>query len=42
MYEQTLYRVLDNYIKPTTLKRKNKVKTWKYGYDEDHDMVSYK
>ena len=21
MYEQTLYRVLDNYIKPTTLKR---------------------
>ena len=39
MYEQTLYRVLDNYIKPTTLKRKNKVKSWKYGYDEDHDMV---
>ena len=39
MYEQTLYRVLDNYIKPATLKRKNKVKSWKYGYDEDHDMV---
>ena len=39
MYEQTLYRVLDNYIKPATLKKKNKVKSWKYGYDEDHDMV---
>ena len=39
MYEQTLYRVLDNYIKPATLKKKNKVKSWKYGYNEDHDMV---
>ena len=39
MYEQTLYRVLDSYIKPATLKKKNKVKSWKYGYDEDHDMV---
>jgi hypothetical protein len=39
MYEQTLYRALDNYIKPATLKKKNKVKSWKYGYDEDHDMV---
>ena len=39
MYEQTLYRVLDNYIKPSTLKKKNRVKSWKYGYDEDHDMV---
>jgi len=39
MYEQTLYRVLDGYIKPATLKKKNKVKSWKYGYDEDHDMV---
>jgi len=39
MYEQTLYKVLDNYIKPATLKKKNKVKSWKYGYDEDHDMV---
>ena len=39
MYEQTLYKVLDNYIKPSTLKKKNRVKSWKYGYDEDHDMV---
>ena len=39
MYEQTLYKVLDNYIKASTLKKKNRHKTWKYGYDEDHDMV---
>ena len=39
MYEQTLYKVLDNYIKPSTLKKKNRVKSWKHGYDEDHDMV---
>jgi len=39
MYEQTLYKVLDNYIKASTIKKKNRHKTWKYGYDEDHDMV---
>ena len=39
MYEQTLYKVLDNYIKPATLKKKNRSKSWKHGYDEDHDMV---
>ena len=39
MYEQTLYKVLDNYIKASTLKKKNRHKTWKYGYDGDHDMV---
>jgi len=39
MYEQTLYKVLDNYIKPATLKKKNRAKSWKHGYDEDHDMV---
>jgi len=39
MYEQTLYKVLDNYIKAATIKKKNRHKTWKYGYDADHDMV---
>ena len=39
MYEQTLYKVLDNYIKASTIKKKNRHKSWKYGYDEDHDMV---
>ena len=39
MYEQTLYKVLDNYIKASTIKKKNRHKSWKYGYDADHDMV---
>ena len=39
MYEQSLYKVLDNYIKPSTLKKKNNDKSWKYGYDEDFDVI---
>jgi hypothetical protein len=39
MYEQSLYKVLDNYIKPSTLKKKNNDKSWKYGYDEDFDII---
>ena len=39
MYEQTLYKVLDNYIKASTIKKKNRHRSWKYGYDADHDMV---
>ena len=39
MYEQSLYKVLDNYIKPKVLKDFNRLKKWKYGYNEDHDMI---
>ena len=39
MYEQTLYKVLPDYIKPKTLKKQNKFKKWEYGYNEDHDVV---
>jgi hypothetical protein len=39
MYEQSLYRVLDNHIKPSTLNKKNISKSWKYGYNEDFDVV---
>jgi len=39
MYEQTLYKILPNYIKPKVLKRTNRYKKWEYGYNEDHDMV---
>ena len=38
-YTQTLYRVLDDHIKPSTIKRKNRTKSWKYGYDEEFDVV---
>ena len=39
MYKQELYKVLEDYIKPSTLKKNNRHKSWKYGYDEQHDMV---
>ena len=39
MYQQELYTVLEDYITPSTLKKYNKNKKWKYGYNEQHDMV---
>ncbi len=38
-YEQTLYRVVKDYIKPNTIKKKNRYAKWEYGYDADHDVV---
>jgi hypothetical protein len=39
MYEQTLYKILKDHIKPKVLKRTNRYKKWEYGYNEEHDMV---
>ncbi len=39
MYEQSLYKIIPNHVKTKLLNRNNKFKKWKYGYDEDHDMV---
>ena len=39
MYEQTLYKILPNYVKPKILKRNNRYKKWEYGYNEEHDFV---
>ena len=39
MYEQTLYKILPDYIKPKILKRNNRYKKWEYGYNEDHDII---
>jgi len=39
MYEQTLYKVLKDHIKPKVLKRTNRYKKWEYGYNQEHDMV---
>jgi hypothetical protein len=39
MYEQTLYKVLEDHIKPKVLKRTNRYKKWEYGYNQEHDMV---
>ena len=39
MYKQDLYKVLDDYIKPNIVKKYNKKKQWKYGYNKEHDVV---
>jgi len=38
MYKQSLYKIIEP-IKINTIKRLNKSKKWKYGYDKDHDVV---
>ena len=39
MYENTLFKVLPDYIKPSVLKKENRLKTWKYGYNKQHDII---
>jgi hypothetical protein len=39
MYKQDLYKILDNYIKPNIVNKYNKTKSWKYGYNKEHDVV---
>ena len=39
MYDQSLYKVLKNYIDSKTLNHKNKYKKWDYGYNEEYDIV---
>ena len=38
MYKQTLFKVIEP-IKINTIKRLNKSKKWKYGYNKEHDIV---
>ncbi len=38
MYEQTLYKIIEP-IKINTIKRLNKAKKWKYGYNKEHDIT---
>ena len=38
MYEQTLYKVVEP-IKPHVVKRLNKSKKWKYGYNKEYDLI---
>ena len=38
MYEQNLYKIIEP-IRINTLKRLNKSKKWKYGYNKEHDVV---
>jgi hypothetical protein len=38
MYKQSLLEIIEP-IKSTTIKRLNKSKSWKYGYNKEHDVV---
>ena len=38
MYEQTLYKIVEP-IKPHVIKRLNKSRKWKYGYNKEHDII---
>jgi hypothetical protein len=38
-YEQALYSIDKDWIKPAAIKKKNRYAKWEYGYDSDHDVV---
>ena len=38
LYQQTLWKVVEP-IKLNTIHRLNKSKSWKYGYNKEHDVV---
>jgi hypothetical protein len=38
MYKQTLYKIVEP-IKRTTIIKKNKSRSWHYGYNEEHDLI---
>jgi hypothetical protein len=39
MYKQTLYKIIDDHIKPKIIKRLNRYNKWKYGYNKEHDII---
>ena len=39
MYQQTLYKILSDHIKPNVVKRNNRYGKWAYGYNKEHDVV---
>jgi len=39
MYEQTLYKILDNIVPEKVLKSNNKKRLWDYGYNKEYDIV---
>jgi len=39
MYEQSLYKVLPDHIKPKVINKKNRYNKWEYGYNKEFDMI---
>jgi hypothetical protein len=38
-YEQTLFKIHNDYISPSAIKKFNKLKKWCYGYNKEYDIV---
>ena len=39
MYTQSLYKIVEDHIKPHIIKKNNRYKKWEYGYNKEHDVV---
>jgi len=39
MYEQVLYKIVDDHIKPKIINRMNRYSKWEYGYNKEHDII---
>ena len=39
MYQQSLYKTLNNHINPKVIKKLNRYNKWEYGYNKDYDVV---
>ena len=39
MYEQTLYKILPDYVRQSVIKQQNRYNKWKYGYNKEHDLI---
>ncbi len=38
-YDQVLWKELKDIINPKILKKQNRLKKWKYGYNNDYDFI---
>jgi len=38
-YEQTLWKEVKDVVNPKILKKQNRFKKWKYGYNSDYDFI---
>lgn len=38
-YEQSLFKIHDDYISPNAIKKLNKLKKWQYGYNKEYNIV---
>ena len=39
MYQQNLFKLVPDHIKPSIIKQQNRYGKWKYGYNKEHDVI---